>query len=242
MKLESLGQFFGNLPGAGGNPWVGVIYLITLVTGAGLVKYSFFTVRRDERGVWFRLGNVVHQWSTDWPKILRPGRPGVRFPFVWRLVKISVNIRTNRTEDIETTRIDPRCPGPQKWVIRCDVNWRVQTSGYRLMRAVLRAEDLQETVMAIVTNALRSSLYGAEVGSMETDAQVFASVKMRCKAKLAGLGVSISSINIIKYAPVDAQILANAISSASTAGASIDGHVAAALSNVSNVLASDIAD
>ena len=241
MKLEGVGQFFGNLPGAGGNPWVGVVYLVTLATGAGLVKYSFFTVRRDERGVWLRLGNVVHQWSTDKPKILRPGRPGIRFPFVWRLVKISVNIRTNRTEDIETMRTDPRFPGPQKWVIQCGVIWRVQVSEFRLMRAVLRAEDLQETVMAIVTNALRSSLYAAEVGSMETDAQVFAAVKMRCASKLAGLGVSISSINIIKYAPVDAQIVANAISSAPAAGSAIDGHVAA-LTNATNVLGTDFGD
>lgn len=238
--MKDLGQFFGNLPGAGGNPLVGVVYLITLVTGAGLVKYSFFTVRRDERGVWFRLGNVVPHWFTDQPKILRPGRPGVRFPFVWKLVKIPVNIRTNRTEDIETTRIDPRWPGPQKWIIQCDVNWRVQASDFRLMRAALRAEDLQETVMAIVTNALRSSLYAAEVGSMETDAQVFAAVKMRCKAKLAGLGVSISSINIIKYAPVDAQILANAISSAPTAGTATDGHLAAL--SATKVLAAEVGD
>lgn len=212
MRFEVASKFLGNLPGAGGNPWVGIVYIVTLVTGAGLMKFMFFSVQKNERGVWLRLGHPVRYWFGPKPRILRPGRAGVRFPFVWRLIKVSVNVRTNCTEDIETTRRDPGYPQRQKWIIRCNVNWRVQTNGYRVMRAALRAEDLQETVMALITNALRSSLYAADVGTMETDDAVLAAVRKRCGAALSGVGVSVNSVNIIKYAPVDAQILANAIS------------------------------
>jgi regulator of protease activity HflC (stomatin/prohibitin superfamily) len=227
MKLEPVSSFLGNLPGAGGNPWVGLVYVATLITGAGLVRFAFFSVRKNERGVWLRLGNVVQCWFGDEPKLLRPGRPGVRFPFIWRLVKISVNVRTNRTEDIETTRRDADYDRRQKWVIKCDINWRVQSSGFRVMRAALRPEDLQETVMAIITNAIRSSVYAEEVGEMETDGQVLAAIKLRAKSKLAGLGVSIGAVNIIKYAPVDAQILANAIEQSPSGSAGSNGQVTA---------------
>lgn len=211
MKLDGARAFLGDLPGAGGSPVVGLVYLLSLATGAGLIKFMFYSVRKNERGVWLRLGNPVHVWFTNTVRILRPGRPGIRFPFIWRLVKVSVNLRTNRTEDIETTRCDDAFALRQKWIIKCDVNWRVQTSGFRVVRAAIRADDLEETVMAIVTNGLRSSLYDADVGAMETDRAVLADVKRRCAPKLAGLGVAVSAINIIKYAPVDAQILANSI-------------------------------
>lgn len=204
-------NFLGNLPGAGGNPWVGLIYVISLIAGAGLFKFAFFTVRKNERGVWLRLGQPVRYWSDSRPRILRPGRLGVVFPFIWRLDRIAVNLRTSRTEDIETTRFDPAHSQRQKWVFKADVNWRVQTDGYRLVRAALRVEDLPETVLAIVMNAIRSSLHAATVGTVETDAEVLAAVKDRANAQLAATGVSVSSINVIKYAPVDAQILANAI-------------------------------
>ncbi|MBJ8348939.1 SPFH domain-containing protein [Antrihabitans sp. YC2-6] len=232
MTVEPLTRVLGGLPGAGGNPWVGLVYVGTLIAGAGLVRFSFFSVRRNERGVWLRLGVVVRHWVGDRPKILRPGRPGVRFPFVWRLVKISVNLRTSRTEDIETTRADPHHDVRQKWIIRCDVNWRVQTDAYRVARAAMRADDLDETVLAIVTNALRSSIYGQEVGRMETDADVLAEVRRRSRAKLDGLGVALNAVNIIKYAPVDAQILANAISLGPALAPTSNGHVPAALSAI----------
>ncbi len=237
MRFEVASRFLGNLPGAGGNPWVGIVYIVTLITGAGLMKFMFFSVQKNERGVWLRLGQPVRHWFGAKPRILRPGRPGIRFPFVWRLIKVSVNVRTNRTEDIETTRHDPAHTGRQKWIIRCDVNWRVQTNGYRVVRAALRAEDLQETVMALITNALRSCLYAADVGTMETDDAVLAAVRKRCGTALAGVGVSVNSVNIIKYAPVDAQILANAIAGQPDK-ISTHGHVVAIAGTVEKSIAS----
>lgn len=209
MSIEPLSKALGGLPGAGGNPWVGLVYVVSLITGAGLVRFMFFTVRRNERGVWLRLGNVVYRRDGR-PKILRPGHAAMRFPFVWRLVKVSVNIRTNATADIETTRTGVG-PGRQKWEIRCDVNWRVQTGAFRVARAALRAQDLEETVTAIVCNAIQSSIHDSAIEKLESHDRLRAAVRRRCKGELAGLGVALTGINIIKYAPVDAQIIADSI-------------------------------
>ena len=211
MNIEPLSRFLGNLPGAGGNPWVGAVYILTLITGAGLIRFMFFSVRRNERGVWLRLGNVVYTLRGRRPKILAPGHPALRFPFVWRLVKVSVGIRTNRPPDVETMRADPADGVRRKWVLRCDVNWRVQTGAFRVARAALRADDLEETVVATITNAVRAALYAAPVGTMETDADVLAAIKPRCSAQLAGLGVAVTGIKIATLAPVDAQVLADSI-------------------------------
>ena len=211
MTIEPLSKFLGNLPGAGGNPWIGAVYVVTLITGAGLIRFMFFSVRRNERGVWLRLGNVVYGIRDKRPKILVPGHPALRFPFVWRLVKVSVSIRTNRPPDVETMRFDPTDRQRRKWVLRCDIIWRVQTGAFRVTRAALRAEDLEETVVAIITNALRASVYAAPVGSLETDVELLASVKPRCKAQLAGLGVALTGIKITTLSPVDAQVLADAV-------------------------------
>lgn len=214
MRAETFSKFLGGLPGAGGNPWMGLVYVATLITGAGLVKFMFFSVKRNERGVWLRLGAVTYQrrfWLCGMrgeARILQPGRAAVRLPFMWRLEKVFIGIRTSTTEDIEPVRLNPQTGNRQKWLGRFQVNWMIQPTPDELVQAALRAQDLEQTVMAIVTGALYDCLATHAIGTIEECQTIQDSTVALCQEKLRELGARIETIQIVKLAPVDAEILA----------------------------------
>lgn len=190
-----------------------LIGLLGTIAGLGVAAKIFWSVAMYERGARFRLGKPVYK-KTKTGKVLRvlfPGRPGVTIPFVWKLIKIFVGIRVKETDDIEVMRFDPEHGERQAWIMKGELNFRVQSSRPRLLRAMTRAEDINQVVLSHAQAAIRQALYDNPVGTLETSEEIHQAAKALCKSDLNGVGVSLTKVNVAKLRQADATIMANAL-------------------------------
>jgi regulator of protease activity HflC (stomatin/prohibitin superfamily) len=206
---------------------VSIVAALTGLASVRLFSQMFFSVKANERGVWFRLGKVVYfMGEPDQPKLLRPGRPGVRFPFTWKLEKISIALKTCRTEDMELERALNGQTKTQKWIIRCELIFKVIDDPGAIVRAAIRAVDRDETAVAIIVGALSAVLERGAVDELTERAEILERACEECAEALREIGIEWVGLNFIKFARSDAQIMADAIavSTVSTSGHGSNGN------------------
>jgi hypothetical protein len=159
---------------------------------------------------------------------LSPGHFATVIPFWHKVKKINVAIRTKNTVSIEMMRFDPEWKEEQAWMCEAKINYRVQTSRERVRRAVIRADDLNETAVGHVESAIRHVMQHNHVGTMETSGQIFEEVRKLCKRDFDKLGLALTKVNVYKLVPKDAQIMGNSIRKMSATG-DIDATTVAAI-------------
>lgn len=136
--------------------------LLSLVVGAGFAKFMFFSVNKNERGVWLRLGNPVYRRNGRL-SIMRNGHPGIRPPWVYHLIKVDVAIRTTSTDDMEVVRRLPN-GGRESWKATGEFQWQAKDDDASYVKVIFSTNDmtaaLEQTVKSIVQRTLQGSPEG----------------------------------------------------------------------------------
>lgn len=183
--------------------------LVSMLAGAGIVRYMFFSVNKNERGVWLRLGNPVYRRDGTL-SIMRNGRPGVRPPWVYHLIKVDVAIRTTSTDDMEMVR-KLENDGRESWKATGEFLWQVLDDQESYIRAIFSTKDmdaaLEQSVKSTVQRTIKEVLREHPVGTMEDSVSIYTTVEERCREELETFGVKLVNTNIFRLRPVDASIL-----------------------------------
>jgi len=196
--------------------------MLGMIVSAGVAKFMFFSVNKNEVGVWLRWGHPVYRRNGTM-SVLRHGRPGIRLPFIYHIVKVCVAINPTATDDIEMERLDPVIGKRESWKGTSEIFWRVKGSDEDLVRAIFSTKDetaaLEQSVKSTVQRTIKEVLKDSPIGTMERSQEILEAVKERCQSApgvlyedreqpvLDDFGVELIDINVFRLRPVDASII-----------------------------------
>lgn len=181
----------------------------TMLVSAGVAKFMFYSVNKNERGVWLRLGNPIYRRDGTL-SVMRNGHPGIRPPWLFHLIKVDVAIRTTPTDDMEMVRRLPS-GGRESWKATGEFLWQVKDDAVSYVKAIFSTKDmdatLEQAVKSTVQRTIKDIMRENLVGSMEDSTAIYDAVEVKCRDELDEFGIHLVNTNVFRLRPVDASIL-----------------------------------